>query len=498
MNTSQPILDAVIVGSGFGGLGAAAQLTRAGLNDFIVLERDSQLGGVWRDNTYPGAACDVQSILYCYSYFPHLSASKLYSDQAELLGYLHALATEFALFDHIRFGSEVVRALWDDAAGLWDIHTQAGDSYRARAFVPAWGQLGLPNVPDILGLDSFKGTMFHSARWDHSFDPAGLRVASVGNAASAVQYVPEIAQHAGHLTVFQRSANYVLPRGQEIFSAERRAQFQSDPTTFNALRTDIHEQREAAFARMKSGSNAQVTGKADAMRHLEAQIPDPALRAKLTPDYEFGCKRVLRSDDYYPALLRDNVELVTDGIAAITPTGIRTADGHHREFDAIVFGTGFRSQAFHAGMDIVGRSGLTLSSRWGEDPEAYFGLSVDGFPNMFLVYGPNTNLNHNSIVTMMEVQHKFIVDAVRRLRHTPGVALEVRSDVVAEHNTFVQERLKESSFSSECSSWYKNAAGRVVNNWYGTVDDYRQAVAGISPEAFVLTTDLLDRNPVDA
>ena len=486
MNQQQTIFDAAIVGAGFGGLGAAAQLTRAGLNNYVVLERANEIGGVWRDNSYPGAACDTQSVIYCYTYFPHLSVTRLYSERAELLSYLNALAAEYGLFDRIGFGSEVTRAAWNEADALWEIETRSGERYRARAFVPAWGQLGVPYIPDIPHIDSFTGRMFHSARWDHELDLTGLRVASIGNAASAVQYVPEVAKETAQLTVFQRSANYLFPRGQEIFSEERQAAFQNDPSIFEALQTEIHEMREAAFQRVRHGTVAQATGVAEAMAHLYAQVPDPELRVKLTRDYEFGCKRILRTDDYYPALMRENVELVTEGLSAGTRKGIRTVDGVVREFDVIIFGTGFRSQAFQAGMDVIGRNGRTLDSRWGDEPEAFLGLSVDGFPNMFLVYGPNTNLNHNSIVTMMEVQHEFIVASVRRLVATPGLALDVRPDVVAEHNDFVQTELRQSAYSSDCSSWYKNAAGRVINNWYGNVEDYRQAVADIAPAEYGL------------
>ncbi|MBK0417514.1 NAD(P)-binding domain-containing protein [Leucobacter sp. CSA1] len=488
MISSPTVHDAIIVGAGYGGLGAGAQLQRAGISDFVILERADRIGGVWRDNTYPGAACDTQSIIYCYTYFPHLSVTRMFSEQPELLGYLEALAAEYDLTGRIRLGSEVTAATWLEDRGLWEVTTAAGETHLGRAFVPAWGQLGVPFIPDFPGMADFTGTMFHSAHWDHDVDLAGLRVASIGNAASAVQYVPEVAEEAGRLTVFQRSANYLLPRNQEVFDEERRRGFQADPAVFEALRTEIHTMRENGFQRVRHATSEQATGVAEARAHLENQVRDPALREKLTPDYEFGCKRILRTDDYYPALMRDNVELVTEGIAEFTPTGIRTVDGEVREFDVVVFGTGFKSQAFHAGMRITGRAGVSLDERWGDAPEAFFGLSVDGFPNMFLVYGPNTNLNHNSIVTMMEVQHEFIVAAVQRLREHPGLVIDVRPDVVAAHNDEVQAELANSAYSSDCSSWYKNAAGRVVNNWHGTVEEYRTAVAAISPADYGLAS----------
>lgn len=480
------VLDAVVVGAGYGGLGAGAQFVRADLKSFVILEKADRIGGVWRDNTYPGAACDTQSVIYCYTYFPHLQVSRLYADGAELRGYLDALAAEFGLAQYIRFGAEVTRAVWNEADALWEISTRTGESYRARAFVPAWGQLGVPFIPEFKGIQNYAGKMFHSAKWDHEIDFTGLRVASVGNAASAVQYVPEVAKAAGRLTVFQRSANYIFPRNQEIFDEAKRSAFEQNPTTFEALRSEIHQMREEGFARTRHDTDAQAMGVAEALAHLEAQIPDPDLRAKLTPDYEFGCKRILRSDDYYPALRRENVELVTERIEEFTTDGIRTADERSYEFDVIILGTGFRSQAFQAGMEIIGRNGVSLDERWGDAPEAYFGISVDGFPNMFVVYGPNTNLNHNSIVTMMEVQHRFIVDSVARLQADRRLVLDVAPEVVADHNEFIQNELQKSSYSSECSSWYKNAAGRVVNNWYGTVEEYRSGVGSIGPDAYGL------------
>lgn len=492
--TTTHIHDAIIVGAGYGGLGAAAQLERAGLTDFIVLEKSAHIGGVWYDNTYPGAACDTQSVIYNYTFYPHLTVSRMYAEQPELLNYLVNLAEHFGLMNRVHLGIEVTSAAWNEDEKTWQVTTTSGDIYVARAFVPAWGQLSVPFTPELPGADTFAGKTFHSARWDHSIDLTGLRVASIGAAASAVQYVPEVAKQAGTLTVFQRSANYILPRNQVIFDDAQRAEFQSTPETFEELRMSIHTQREAGFERVRHATADQATGVAEARAHLESQIVDPELREKLTPDFEFGCKRILRSDDYYPAFNRDNVELVTSGIETLTPEGIRTVDGALHEFDVIIYGTGFRSQAFQHGLEVIGRGGANLDERWGDAPEAHLGIHVDRFPNMFIVYGPNTNLNHNSIVTIMEVQHEFIVDMVRRLRDAPGTVYEVLPDVLAENSAMVQAELQKSSYSSDCSSWYKNADGRVVNNWYGTVEEYRAAVAAISPADFGLA-DWLEPSP---
>lgn len=484
MAATDHVYDALIIGAGYGGLGTAAQLRRAGLDDFVIWERAGDIGGVWRDNTYPGAACDTQSVIYCFTFFPHLDVTRLFSPQEELLAYLRALAEEFDIMPHVRLNTEAVRAEWIEAEALWEVTSAAGEIVRARLFVPAWGQLGTPLIPDFPGMDRFEGVSFHSARWDHSVELAGKRVASIGAAASAVQYVPFVAEQAAQLTVFQRSANYILPRNQKVFTDEERKRFRDDPSSFEALRREIHEMREAGFQRVRHATAEQGTAIAEARAHLESQVADPVLREKLTPDYEFGCKRILRSDDYYPALTRENVSLETERIAEFTEAGIRTADGVEHRFDVVVFGTGFRSQAFQGDLEIVGTGGRRLDERWGDSPEAYLGLAVDGFPNMLLVYGPNTNLNHNSIVTMIEVQSEFIVDAVRQVREHPGTVYDITPERVAAYNDHVQQELAESAYSSDCSSWYKNAAGKVINNWYGTVEEYRRLVRGATPADF--------------
>lgn len=470
------VYDVVVLGAGFGGLGMGAELVRNGIDDFVIVERSNRIGGVWRDNVYPGAACDTQSVIYCYSYLLNTRVSRMYAGQSELLGYLHRLSAEFDLDDHTVLDTEVRAANWNDNEAYWEIETSQG-RLLGRIFVPAWGQLGVPQIPSFTGSERFKGITFHSACWPADFDPRDKRIASIGAAASAVQYVPEIAAVAKELVVFQRSANYILPRDQQIFSAEERVAFEATPETYISLRDEIHEQRETGFARTRLNTSAHEQGAADARRHLDAQVPDPELRRKLTPDYEFGCKRILRSDDYYPALTRPNVTLETASIERMTETGIVTTEGVEYGLDVITYGTGFRSQAFNDSIAITGRDGIDLDERWGDSPEAYLGLAVDGFPNMFLVYGPNTNLNHNSVVTMLEAQHRYIVQAVQYITGSSARSIEVKQNAVAEFNAWIQNELKQSAFSSDCSSWYKNAAGKVINNWSGTADEYGRATA---------------------
>jgi cation diffusion facilitator CzcD-associated flavoprotein CzcO len=467
------IYSAIVIGAGFGGLGQGAQFVQQGIEDFLILERGNDVGGVWRENTYPGAACDTQALVYCYSYFLNLKVSRLFAGQEELQGYLRSMVQEFGLDKHIRFGQNITATEWDQDRRLWTLSTADGSQYLARSVIAAWGQLNEPNIPNFPGTETFEGVAFHSSTWRHDLDLTGKRVASIGSAATAVQYVPEVAKIASNLTVFQRSANYILPRDQYVFTEEETAAFLADPEIYRKKRQDIHEFREAGFERTRKHTAASEEGVQQARQHLEAQVADPELRAKLTPDYDFGCKRILRSDDFYPALTRDNVELVTEKISELTPKGIRTADGVEHEFDVIIYATGFKSHAFHGSMKVTGRDGLGLDQRWGNAPEAYLGITVDHFPNLFLVYGPNTNLNHNSVVSMLEAQHRYIAQAVQFIAGDETRLLEVDAAVVQKFNAHVQEELGKSAFSSECSSWYKNEDGRVINNWSGTVNEYR-------------------------
>ncbi|HEM7801939.1 MULTISPECIES: flavin-containing monooxygenase [Burkholderia cepacia complex] len=474
MNTVERIEhhEVVILGAGFGGLGMAARMKIAGIDDFVVIEKRPDLGGVWLDNSYPGAACDTESHLYCYSFHPHLRVSAMYAGRNELLNYLKSLATRFGLAEHLRFNREIRSAEWDVVARLWRFELNDGSRLTARFFVPAWGQLNRPMIPAVRGLESFKGDYFHSAEWRHDVDLSAKRVASIGNAASAVQYVPAIAPKVAQLTVFQRSANWIMPRNQIIFPKEQLDLYEEEPHLFEESRKSLHAFRESGFERTRIGSNAQMEGKSLALAHLHRQVSDPVLREKLTPDYEYACKRILRSDDYYPALMRDNVSLETAGVEAFVEDGIETRDGRILPFDVVVFGTGFESQAFQGSLQVRGTNG-TLAQAWEHGPEAYLGITVPGFPNMFMLYGPNTNLNHNSIVSMLEIQQNYIIDAIGSMAAAGVDAVDVDRAVFDEYNSKLQAAMAGSAFSAGCSSWYKNAQGRVINNWPGTVDEYR-------------------------
>lgn len=473
---NQSFYKIVILGAGFAGLGMAAQLKKAGINDFIVLEKKSAIGGVWRDNIYPGAACDTQSHLYCYEFFPHLRVSRLYADQPEFIHYMNELIHEFDLTQHIVLNAEISSANWDEIQLKWDFKINNTIDISAKYFIPAWGQLNTPNIPDFKGFEKFKGQSFHSAQWDKQVSLNGKNVASIGAAASAVQYIPKIAPNVKNLTIFQRSANWVLPRQQVVFTEEELDNFEKKPSDFMRSRDALFEIREQGFSVLAQGSEAQEKGALEAKKYLEDTIPDPVLRQKLTPDYEFGCKRILRTSDYFPTLLLPNVYLDTTPIQEFYEEGIITHDGKQHPIDVVIFGTGFKSQAFHGNLNIAGLNKETLSHSWRDGAAAYLGISVPNFPNLFLLYGPNTNLNHNSVLLMIELQQNYIIQAIEKMERNDIQSIVVPKVTFQQYNDELQINLKETAFSTSCSSWYKNAKGKIINNWSGTVAEYQSLV----------------------
>lgn len=472
--------DVAILGAGFGGLGLAVNLKVHTELSFVVLEQAHGVGGTWRDNVYPGAACDTESHLYCYGFAPHAEVSRAYARQPELLRYAERIVRENTLDPHIRLGARVVGAHWLADERLWSVELASGETVRARSFVAAWGQLNRPSVPQIPGLEQFNGIQFHSARWQQ-LDRGGQRVASIGNAASAVQYIPELAPEVGHLTVFQRSPNWVVPRGDRPYSAEELQRYADDPDLFAADRQALFTWRETQFSRMRQGSDEAREAEAMALAHLVAQVPDADLRAKLTPDYPLGCKRVLRSDDYYPALMRDNVSLVTVPIQKVVGDGIVTSDGAHHPLDVIIFGTGFETQSFQGEVEVHGVDGVDLRAIWHTGVRAHLGMTVPRFPNFFMIYGPNTNLGHNSILSMLEAQFGYLLQAIPAGLRSP---CSLRPAVLDLYDRALQGRMTGSAWSGDCSSWYKDRHGRVVNNWPGTVQEYQEATRCYDPDMF--------------
>lgn len=448
----------------------AAQLKRAGHDDLVLFERSQDLGGVWRDNTYPGAACDVPSHLYSFSFDPEGRWSKRFAEQPEIHAYLQRVARDFDVLRHVRFGTEVERAVWDDARRVWRLHLPAGEVHEADVVVAACGQLSRPAYPDVPGLEDFAGTSFHSAQWDHGHDLAGERVVVLGTGASAIQFVPEVAKRAAHVTVLQRTAPYVLGKPDRDYGPRTKELLRRHPLVLKADRFRTFVANESRSLGFNTDPRLMKAFELRFQKFLREQVPDPELRARLTPDYPMGCKRILQSNDWYAALRRPNVSVVTEPVVRVRPEGVETADGQVHEADTLVLGTGFTATELLAPMEVVGRE-QTLSQAWAHGAEAYLGSAVAGFPNLFLLYGPNTNLGHNSIILMLESQFRWVLQAVELVRR--GGSVEVREQAQRDFNTWLQKRLTRTVFASGCRSWYLTADGRNTQNWPGSTLEFR-------------------------
>ncbi len=481
-----------VIGAGFAGLGLAIRLRRRGTTDFVVLERGATVGGTWRDNTYPGAACDVPSNLYSFSFAPNPSWSRSFSAQREIQAYLEDSAARSGVLPHVRFGHEVTQAAWNDEDACWDVDTVRG-RVRATVLVSARGPLSEPSPPDLPGLADFQGTLFHSARWDHGHDLTGQRVAVVGTGASAVQFVPRIQPRVARLHVFQRTPPWIVPRRDRALSGFEHALFRCVPGAQLAARAAVYWAREA-YVLGFVGSPARRRRRARvavdmARRHLERQVPDPALRARLTPDYELGCKRILVSSDYYPSLGRPNVELVTDPIARVTERGIVTRDGRERFVDTIVFGTGFDVAGTGAAARTFGRQHRPLADAWRPRLAAYKGMTVPGFPNLFLMVGPNTGLGHTSMVFVIESQIAYLLRALDAMERAGAASIEVRPAALAAWDAEIGRRSEQSVWTQGgCRSWYLDAEGRNVAIWPGSSWSYRRATRRFDLGAYAVTT----------
>ena len=462
----------VIIGSGFAGLCLGIQLRRAGIGSFTILEKADRLGGTWRDNTYPGAACDTPAFSYCFSFEQKTDWSRKWAPQPEILGYLEHCARKYGLLPHIRFGTEVASARFDEGAALWRVRTTAGDELEADVLVSAVGQLNRPSVPELPGLEAFRGPKFHSARWNHAVDLSGKAVAVVGNAASAIQFIPQIAPRVGRLLVFQRSANWMIPRFDRAYTESEKARFARHPGLARLYRWWIwatHESRWPIF-RGQELLRRRFQGLAEG--HMRGIVSDPKLQDALVPDYPIGGKRILISDDYYQALGRPNVEVVTSGIERLTEDAIVTRDGTRRAVDVVILGTGFESTSFLAPLRIEGQGGRSLHDEWKDGARAYLGISVAGFPNLFLMYGPNTNLGHNSIIFMIECQTRYVLECIRALRERDLAWLDVRRDVMDAWDARLQQELARTVWAATGKSWYKTEAGRITNNWSSSTIRY--------------------------
>jgi cation diffusion facilitator CzcD-associated flavoprotein CzcO len=470
-----------VIGAGLGGLAAGIKLKEAGFDDITILEKADRVGGTWAANTYPGCACDTPVALYQFSFAPSARWSHLFPRHQEVQKYAEDLADNFKLRSHLHLNDEAVSATWDESRGEWHIKTRGGKQYSANAIVSALGQLNRPIIPQIEGHDSFKGPTWHSARWNHSISLKGKRVGVIGSAASAVQLIPEVAKEAGHLTVFQRTPNWVMPRLDRPITEEEKALMVTALHVAQMGRDLIYQNADylfwQAFSWTKEGRAAYTRV---SLNHLVEQVPDEALRKKLTPDYPIGCKRILFADDFYPALMRPNVSLVTDPIQRTTPKGIDTKDGAHHDLDVIIYATGFETTGWEWSVDVVGRGGKHLHDLWKDVPEAYLGITVSGFPNMFVLYGPNTNLGHNTITFMLERQVEYAVKALQAMEEKSLKALDVKRAVQERFNRDLQAALAKTTWADpHCRSWYKTADGRVTQNWGSHTRDYAAATANV-------------------
>jgi cation diffusion facilitator CzcD-associated flavoprotein CzcO len=483
-------VDVAIVGSGFAGIGMAIALLRAGRKDFVVLERDGDVGGTWHQNTYPGCQCDVPSNLYSFSFAPNAEWSQTFALQPEIGAYLKRVADDFGVRPHVRTGTEVQDAAWDEQAQRWRIETVRG-ALTARVLVAGMGGLSEPSIPSIPGAETFAGPAFHTARWNHDADLAGKRVAVIGTGASAIQVVPRIQPQVAKLSVFQRTPPWIMPHPGRPTRPRERALFRALPPLQTFARGAIYWARETFVLPFRFHRLSAIPERM-ARAHLEKQVADPVLRDKLTPRYEIGCKRILMSDEYFPALQQPNAELVTDAIARIMPTGVVTADGVEHPADAIVWGTGFRVTDMPYVEWLRGRGGRTMGDLWREQGmQGLRGTTVAGFPNLFMLVGPNTGLGHNSIVFIIESQISYVMDALRTMDAHGSVACDPTPAAQAAFNETVQRRMRNTVWTQGgCASWYLDAHGRNTTLWPGSSWTFRRATRRFDPAEYELLAPL--------
>jgi cation diffusion facilitator CzcD-associated flavoprotein CzcO len=477
----------LIVGAGFGGIAAAIELRRHGFTDVKILEAAAGTGGTWLYNSYPGAACDVPSHLYSYSFAQRRNWSRLCSPQDEILGYLRDVAREYGVTGIVETSQRVSECAFDEQRSVWRVGTESGSEHEAEVVILATGQLNRPSIPDFPGLERFQGHGFHSARWDHDYSLVGRRVAVIGTGASAVQFVPRVAAQAAQLTVYQRTGNWMLPRENRIYPAWLRVLIERlAPINWVRRRYLFAYCEMLTMAIRHPRSVGRFLGWRSA-RFMRSQLPDPELREKVWPDYTFGCKRVLFSSHYLRALGRPNVELVTDPITEFSEGGIRGADGHQREFDCVIFSTGFRASEFVAPMRVLGAGGRELAAAWAQGAHAHLGVTVPEFPSLFFMYGPNTNTSGGSIIVYLEAQAAYIRQALEHLRSCGYARIAVRPDVESASDAETQARFQGTAWT-ECDSWYRDEGGRIVANWPGYMREYLQRTRDFDPGEYEFTT----------
>jgi cation diffusion facilitator CzcD-associated flavoprotein CzcO len=467
-----------IIGAGPGGLCMGIRLKGAGFERFEILEKAGGVGGTWYHNRYPGCACDVPSHLYSFSFEQKRDWSRPYAPQPEILSYLEHCAGKYGLLPHCRFGDAVRRARWDEAASEWTLETASGRTLPADVVVSAIGMFNEIAVPDLPGLDAFAGTCFHSARWKRDHDLSGETVGVIGSAASAVQLVPEIAKQAGRVHLFQRTANWVAPKEDDPYTAKQLERFRRDPQAALVLRSRIFDSfgGPGIFQGLRPEMEAACLGNL-------AQVEDPELRARLLPDHPWGCKRPLFSNDYYPAFNRPNLELVTEPIERITPAGIATRDGRERRVDTLILATGFATTKFLSAIDVTGRGGLSIADAWSDGAQAYKGVTTAGFPNLFMLYGPNTNAD--SIITMIEYQVDHVLRQIQRIAREGLAWIDVKPGAMAAYNAEIQREIAAiEPWQAGCTDYYRAPSGRIVTQWPRSMPALERALSGLDEEAY--------------
>jgi cation diffusion facilitator CzcD-associated flavoprotein CzcO len=483
-----------IIGAGFGGLGAAIQLRQAGMTDFVILERAASVGGTWRDNTYPGCACDVPSHLYSFSFAPNPGWPHSFSRQPEIWAYLEQITDRYGLRGHLRLGAELSDARWDPGQARWELRiSRSGPAVRADlaadVLISAAGPLSEPRLPGIPGLAEFPGEVFHSARWDHGARLDGRRVAVVGTGASAIQIVPEIQPTVARLVLFQRTPAWVLPRRDRVITGPEKWVYRHVPPAQRLARLGNYLVREPAFAAFVARPGVLKAAQRVAARHLARSVADPVLRARLTPRYVMGCKRILLSSDFYPALTRPNVEVVGAGLARVDGRTVIAGDGTAHDVDVIILATGFRAVDMPIAGRITGADGVTLAQAWGGDMRALRGTTVPGFPNLCLVIGPNTGLGHSSMIHIIESQLRYIQDYLATLDRTGAAALDARRGAQERWCAGIERRMASSVWATGgCVSWYLNAAGRNTTLWPGSTLGFRRATRHLDVSEYHVIT----------
>jgi len=469
-----------IIGAGPGGLATGVRLRQRGFDDFVIFEKAEGLGGTWFHNRYPGCACDIPSHLYSFSFAVNREWSRPYASQPEILAYLEGIANEHELWPHLRLSCAVEKLVWDDANSRWSLGLESGETESFDVVVSAIGMFNELAWPDIPGRESFCGTSFHSARWNWNHDLSGERVGVIGSAASAVQFVPEIAQHAAQVHLFQRTANWVMPKEDTPFDEQARACFRADPAAVEAVRQEIYDQVDGG---MTFDDPARLAEMEAACLESMTIVVDPAVRAKLRPDHPFGCKRPLLSNDYYPVFNRKNLELVTEGIERITEDAIVAVDGKTRVVDTIVYATGFAATKYLSALDVTGRGGIHIDEAWRDGARAYLGIATCGFPNLFMLYGPNTN--NGSLLTMIEAQVDYVLQHVERISRENLAWVDVRPEPMERFNEAIQRAIGEVKVWQEsCNGYYRTPTGRIVTQWPHSMTAFIEQTASLDESAF--------------